>query len=113
MFTFELSKQRDHRLVTDGPYSIVRHPSYIGGIIGFFGHAGCALGSHSWLRQSGVLGTIGGILFVGFWILGMSALLTLLMVRVRGEDDMMHAAFGDEWEKWAERVRYRLIPGVY
>ncbi len=28
MFTFKVVLQRDHRLVTTGPYSVVRHPGY-------------------------------------------------------------------------------------
>lgn len=30
MFTFEMSIRRDHRLIVDGPYSLVRHPGYTG-----------------------------------------------------------------------------------
>lgn len=30
MFTFEMSIRRDHRLVVDGPYRVVRHPGYTG-----------------------------------------------------------------------------------
>jgi hypothetical protein len=30
MFTFEMSIRREHRLVTSGPYSVVRHPGYTG-----------------------------------------------------------------------------------
>ncbi len=30
MFTFEMSIRREHRLVTNGPYSVVRHPGYTG-----------------------------------------------------------------------------------
>lgn len=30
MFTFEMSIRRQHRLVTSGPYCIVRHPGYTG-----------------------------------------------------------------------------------
>ena len=30
MFTFEMSIRRDHKLVTSGPYGVVRHPGYTG-----------------------------------------------------------------------------------
>jgi protein-S-isoprenylcysteine O-methyltransferase Ste14 len=30
MFTFEMSIQKDHKLVTSGPYNSVRHPGYTG-----------------------------------------------------------------------------------
>ena len=30
-FTWDLAVRKDHKLVTIGPYSIVRHPSYLGG----------------------------------------------------------------------------------
>jgi protein-S-isoprenylcysteine O-methyltransferase Ste14 len=30
LFTFEMSIRSDHKLITDGPYSIVRHPGYTG-----------------------------------------------------------------------------------
>ena len=30
MFTFEMSIRREHRLITSGPYGIVRHPGYTG-----------------------------------------------------------------------------------
>lgn len=30
LFTFEMSIRDDHRLVKDGPYQVVRHPSYLG-----------------------------------------------------------------------------------
>ena len=33
MFTFEVSIRRYHKLVTSGPYAIVRHPSYVGSIL--------------------------------------------------------------------------------
>ena len=33
MFTFEMSIRRNHKLITSGPYAIVRHPSYVGSIL--------------------------------------------------------------------------------
>ncbi|OBZ67534.1 hypothetical protein A0H81_12475 [Grifola frondosa] len=38
-FTYELTLRNNHRLVTSGPYAVVRHPSYIGLIVG----SGCGL----------------------------------------------------------------------
>ena len=29
------------------------------------------------------------------------------------EDEMLKKQFGEEWERWRQRVRYRLIPYVY
>lgn len=44
MFTFEMCIRKDHQLVTTGPYSVVRHPGYVGVIfmvVGLlFWHAG-------------------------------------------------------------------------
>lgn len=33
--------------------------------------------------------------------------------RVPLEDEMLYNALGEEWESWAKRVKYRLVPGVY
>ena len=32
-FTFELAFKKDHKLITNGPYAFVRHPSYLGLIV--------------------------------------------------------------------------------
>ena len=32
--------------------------------------------------------------------------------RMRVEDEMMHGRFGKEWEEWAAKVRWKLIPWV-
>jgi len=111
-FTFELYIYEDHRLIVGGPYAIVRHPSYTGLIFSIIG-ASCTLASGSWLAECGMLETsIGrGIIFI--WLSIAAAVIWSLLLRIPGEEFILQAKFGQEWELWAEQVRYWLIPGVY
>ena len=82
-----------HRLIERGPYRYVRHPSYLGALIGFDGF-GLALGD--WRSF---------------------ALLVLLMplpylFRIREEEAALAAAFGTEYAAYRRRTK-RLIPGIY
>ncbi|KAF8893028.1 hypothetical protein BD779DRAFT_1508412 [Infundibulicybe gibba] len=98
-FTFERSIKRNHELVTTGPYSIVRHPSYAGTMLVYTGMALC-----HWYRGRGFV--------YGFTALIIATILPLLG-RMSKEDEMMKVAFGDAWIRWARQVPYALIPGVY
>ncbi|EGN98773.1 hypothetical protein SERLA73DRAFT_160444 [Serpula lacrymans var. lacrymans S7.3] len=103
LFTFHLSVRKDHRLVTDGPYSIVRHPSYTATAL-------CVLGAFtmhgapgSWLRSSGVADNmfVRGAALSWTAVTGMCAI--MLFMRCPKEDEMMKREFGKEWEEWAGR----------
>ncbi|KAG1873577.1 hypothetical protein DFJ58DRAFT_903574 [Suillus subalutaceus] len=113
-FTFLLSVRHDHRLITTGPYGIVRHPSYTGMMMLCLGIIILHGSRNSWLRASGVSARIPGVLPV---VIAGTSLCTAvnfaLFLRVKREDRMMHSAFGEEWEAWARKVKYRIIPGVY
>lgn len=39
LFTFVVVIQADHRVVASGPYRLLRHPSYTGGLVAFLGVA--------------------------------------------------------------------------
>lgn len=67
----------------------------------------------SWLRHSGILDIPGLKLAVAAWLAQMMIAMINLVCRVSQEDEVLKSAFGDEWERWAKVVRYRLIPGVY
>ncbi|KAJ3746171.1 hypothetical protein DFH05DRAFT_1442935 [Lentinula detonsa] len=112
LFVFELRIQKDHRLVTDGPYAYVRHPSYTGLILSilgaFLGHA-----SSSWILQCGPLQNAFIQALTGLWITVAIAVISSLLLRTSREDAMLKKAFGDSWVKWSEKVPYQLIPGVY
>ncbi|KAH8832787.1 hypothetical protein DL96DRAFT_1704839 [Flagelloscypha sp. PMI_526] len=114
MFTFEISLVKDHTLVTSGPYRIVRHPSYTMLLVGMIGYAffltsydgvyvTCIEPHHPRLYY-GYVSTY--IFFNGLTSLA-------FMKRTWEEDELLHREFGEQWERWAKVVRYRLIPYVY
>lgn len=112
-FTFQLSVRKGHRIVTTGPYAVIRHPSYTAGIVQVIGML-ILHGSHtSWLRNSGVLNIPGLKLVVMAWLAQVIVLTINVIGRVSEEDKVLKLAFKDEWERWAKAVRYRLVPGVY
>ena len=115
MFTFTFTVQPGHHLITHGPYAFVRHPSYTGVMMYLVGIIMAQASPGSWLRDpaSGMLTTPWGIFAVLLWLWSMGAVWTCLMFRMKDEDEMMREMFGDEWIRWASRVKYRLIPGVY
>lgn len=94
MFTHLLSIQRNHRVVTEGPYKIVRHPSYLGGFLAVIGF-GVAMGN-----LAGLLPCI---------IMPMIA----YYIRIRKEEKMLSERLGQAYKKYSLSVRYRIIPHVW
>jgi protein-S-isoprenylcysteine O-methyltransferase Ste14 len=87
-----IQRDRGHLVVDTGPYSIVRHPGYVGMIAAIpFG----ALAIGSWL---------------GFAVA--VAYSVLMLRRVVFEDGFLRANL-EGYTQYAGRVRYRLIPGVW
>ncbi|MDH4568115.1 isoprenylcysteine carboxylmethyltransferase family protein [Pseudomonas sp. BN414] len=84
--------QPGHRLVTDGIYGVIRHPSYLGLMIASLGWA--------LAFRSGI-----GLMLV---------VLTLppLLARIHAEEALLRTEFGEEYEAYCARTS-RLIPGVY
>jgi protein-S-isoprenylcysteine O-methyltransferase Ste14 len=84
--------QPGHRLVTDGIYGIIRHPSYLGLIINLLGWA---------LAFRSVVGVL------------LTALTVLILLgRIRSEETMLRSQFGAEYDAYRART-WRLLPGVY
>ncbi|KAF9468412.1 hypothetical protein BDZ94DRAFT_1154265, partial [Collybia nuda] len=113
LFTFELSIRGDHKLVTTGPYGVVRHPSYSGLLLIYAGMA-CWYGSQgSWLRESGILETRGGMVFFGIFGTLLGGALLGLLNRMPAEDEALKKRFGTEWIEYARRVPHFVIPWMY
>ncbi|GBE79099.1 hypothetical protein SCP_0202960 [Sparassis crispa] len=113
-FTAELALHEDHKLVTSGPYTLVRHPSYTGGIMGAFGVALMQMCPGSWLSECmGIWDTRSGTVFCYSWfaILG---IVSVQMIRRTGiEDRVLKDEFGKQWEDWAQGAKWRLVPGIF
>lgn len=88
----KIDKDRGHKVVTTGPYAVVRHPMYIVVIILLFA-VPVALGSR--------------------FALILAAFLTLLLIiRTNFEDRTLHEELKG-YPEYAKQTRYRLIPGIW
>ncbi|KAL9710536.1 hypothetical protein Ac2012v2_006070 [Leucoagaricus gongylophorus] len=113
MFTFEMSIRRDHKLVTSGPYGVVRHPGYTGILLVVSGMLLLHASEGSWLRESGVLKITVMKIFSGLVCGRATAVVYGLLRRMSKEDKALYQLVGKEWEDWAKRVQYRLFPFIY
>ena len=87
-----IQSERHQHVIDTGPYRFVRHPGYVAALLLFYGMA-LALGS--------------------YWALAPAALATaLLIVRTAWEDRLLQAEL-DGYRDYANRVRWRLIPGLW
>jgi len=112
-YNASLDLQPAHRLITDGPYSYIRHPGYTGAILGICGITMCHLSPHSWLRECGLLRSGLGKLIVGVWMAWNAAWTAGLISRADEEERVLERRFGVVWKHWAWMVPNRFIPGIY
>ncbi len=87
-----IQTERGHHVITTGPYQYLRHPGYAAGSLLFIG-TGLVLGS--WLAA----------------LIGLFTLPPILRRTVR-EDRILHDRL-EGYAAYAQKVRYRLIPGVW
>ena len=112
-FTYELSVRDNHRLITTGPYAIVRHPGYLGTTMISAGSLVMFFAPGSWWAECGIMESIvGKALAVGYTSIWVGITL-LLWTRIDQEDAIMRSEFGSSWQAWARRTPYKLIPFIY
>ncbi|EMD40150.1 hypothetical protein CERSUDRAFT_45691, partial [Gelatoporia subvermispora B] len=114
MFTYQLAVRDGHQLVTNGPYSVVRHPSYATGIVSCIGVALVTLGRGAYLSECfRVWDEPARRLLAVAWLIVLSWVPYMSLTRPQLEDEVLRREFGEQWEEWARRTPYRLIPGIY
>ncbi len=91
-FSVRVTIQKNHDLITSGPYRVLRHPRYLG-IILFT--SGISLVYRSWLA----------LIFV-------SLLILVLLLRILEEEKLLHQEFGKDWETYSGKT-WRLIPFIF
>lgn len=83
----------ERRLVTDGPFRVVRHPSYTGLLL--------------------ALGGIGLALDDGVALVALATLPAIgIVIRIRAEEPQLRRTFGAAYESYA-KGKARLVPGVW
>jgi protein-S-isoprenylcysteine O-methyltransferase Ste14 len=87
-----IETERGHSVATSGPYRFIRHPGYAGGVL-FDLAAPLMLGSLWALIPAGIT-------------------VCALIVRTALEDRTLHREL-EGYRQYAQRVRYRLLPGVW
>ncbi|GAA0527113.1 protein-S-isoprenylcysteine O-methyltransferase [Rhizomicrobium palustre] len=83
----------DHKLVTSGPYRVLRHPSYTGGLITVFG---VGLGLGNWISLAAA--------FAGIFI--------SYSVRILVEEKALREHFGEAFEAHAKRT-WAVLPPLW
>jgi len=113
-FTYDVSIRPNHKLYTDGPYGIVRHPAYTGAIFVHTGHLLFAFG-HGTFSSECLHPKFPVIFHIIRTPIALQALGIIAMCcwRPVTEDKLLKKHFGNEWMEWAGRTRYRLFPGVF
>jgi len=87
-----IQEERKQRVITDGVYSLVRHPMYLGATFLFIG-------------TPLLIGSLFGLAF--------GAMLTLLLAaRIVGEEKMLANEL-DGYDDYRKIVKYRLIPFIW
>lgn len=100
LYTFSLSIKKNHRLITTGPYAIVRHPGYSGGCLVHLGTTLAHLSRGSWLAESGVWDSPIGRIVVFVHIAYAVYFCVFLIARVPREDTVLKQEFKEEWVAW-------------
>jgi len=91
-FTVDVSIRKGHRIMDEGIYGLVRHPSYTGSLISFFGYG---VAQNNWL-----------CLLVVFVPVTLS-----FVYRIRIEEKALLEQFGAEYAEYKKKTKY-LIPYI-
>lgn len=92
-FTMHLSIQKEHKIIHRGPYKYIRHPSYLGAFLTYFG---TTIFLHAW-----------------FSLMAAAIILPIAWLRrINHEEKLLIEELGDEYKSYCKSVK-RVIPYVW
>ncbi len=93
-FTLAVQTTDQQKLVDSGPYAIVRNPAYTGSILSLLGLSLITLNLYSFLLSLLVL-------VVGY------------AIRLRVEEKVLGEHFGQDYQDYCSKVKYRIFPFIW
>lgn len=87
-----IQEDREHHVCTDGPYKLIRHPTYFAAIIGF-------------ILIPFILGTL-------YALIPCLMMVILFLIRTKLEDETLIAELKG-YKEFTQETKYRLLPGVW
>ena len=92
MYHVRIQTDRGHTVISAGPYRVVRHPGYAGGIF-------------AWIATP--------VFFSSYWLVVPTvAVIILTIIRTALEDRTLKEELPG-YREYTERVRYCLLPGIW
>jgi protein-S-isoprenylcysteine O-methyltransferase Ste14 len=87
-----IQTDRGHRVISEGPYKFIRHPGYAGGILAIITSA---------------------LILESYWaLIPAIASIPFYCLRTSLEDKTLHAELPG-YQEYAQKVRFRLFPGIW
>ena len=90
--TVRIQKEREHKVISTGPYKIVRHPGYVGMIVGT-------------LAPSFIVGSF-------FSLIPVVVIIIAVIVRTHFEDKLLKAEL-EGYTEYTKKTKHRLFPGIW
>jgi len=90
--TVRIQKDRGHKVISSGPYKIVRHPGYLAGIL-------------YTLSIPLIIGSVFSFIPVGIYAI-------FFIIRTSLEDSTLHKEL-DGYSEYARQVKHKLFPGIW
>ena len=90
--TVRIQKDRGHKVISSGPYKIVRHPGYLAGIL-------------YTLSIPLIIGSVFTFIPVGIYAI-------FFIIRTSLEDSTLHKEL-DGYSEYARQVKHKLFPGIW